>query len=93
MRQVVDQLSGFDDLNTFVQNLPWPTFIAGTTCRGNKDRQRIILSMFTVIHEATKFDYYMDAIDFLKDFWAGSDIDWRSLIRAREVFGKRILVV
>lgn len=91
--KLFDQLSGFDDLNTFVQNLPWPTFIAGTTCRGNKDRQRIILSMFTVIHEATKFDYYMDAVDFLKDFWAGSNIDWRSLIRAREVSGKRILVV
>lgn len=87
------QLLGFDDLNTFVQNLAWPTFIAGTTCHGNKERQRIILSMFTVIHEATKFDYYIDAVDFLKDLWAGSNVDWRSLIRAREVSGKRILVV
>lgn len=91
--KLFDQLSGFDDLNTFVQNLAWPTFIAGTTSHGNKERQGIILSIFTVIHEATKFDYYMDAVDFLEDFWAGSNIDWRSLIRAREVSGKRILVV
>ncbi|KAI3395440.1 hypothetical protein diail_1303 [Diaporthe ilicicola] len=91
--KLFDQLSGLEDLSAFVQNLAWPTFIAGTTCHGNQKRQRIIMSMFTAIHEATKFDHYLDAVEFLKDFWAGSNVDWRTLIRAKEVSGIRILVV
>lgn len=91
--KLFDHLSEFEDPNTFVQNLAWPTFIAGTTCHGSKERQRTILSMFTDIHEVTKFDCYLDAVNFLKDFWAGSNIDWRPLVRAKEVSGKRMLVV
>lgn len=91
--KLFDQLSGFEDLNGFVQNLAWPTFIAGTTCHGNAERQRIVLSMFIAIHAVTKFDYYLDAVDFLKTFWNGSNVDWRSLIWAREISGKRLLVV
>jgi len=87
------QLSEFEDLNGFVQNLAWPTFIAGTACHGNAERQGIILSMFTAIYAVTKFDYYLDAVDFLKSFWVGLNVDWRSLVQAREVSGKRLLVV
>lgn len=91
--KLFDQLSGLEDLNALVQNLAWPTFIAGTACHGDKERQNIILSTFTAIHEVTKFDYYLDAVDFLRDFWAGSNFDWRSLAQAREVSGKRLFVV
>lgn len=91
--KLLDDLSEFEDLNNFAQNLAWPTFIAGTTCHGNKERQRTILLMFTAIHQVTKFDCYLDAVNFLRDFWAGSNVDWRSLVRAREISGKRMLVV
>lgn len=91
--KLFDQLSEFEDLNGFVQNLAWPTFIAGTACHGNTERQSIILSMFTAIHAVTKFDYYLDAVDFLKNFWLGSNVDWRLLVRARELSGKRLFVV
>lgn len=91
--KLFDQLSEFEDLDGFVQNLAWPTFIAGTACHGNTERQNIILSMFTAINAVTKFDYYLDAVDFLKGFWSGSNVDWRLLVRAREASGKRLLVV
>ncbi|KAK2777483.1 hypothetical protein CKAH01_12031 [Colletotrichum kahawae] len=88
-----DQLTGFEDQTAFVQNLAWPTFIAGTACHGNKGRQRTILALFTSVHQATRFNHYRDAVSFLGEFWAGSDADWRPLARAREASGKRILVV
>lgn len=91
--KLFDQLSELEDLNALVQNLAWPTFIAGTACHGNKERQTLILSTFTAIHEVTKFDYYLDAVDFLEGFWAGSDLDWRPLAKGREVSGKRLFVV
>lgn len=91
--RLFDQLTGFEDVHAFVQNLAWPTFIAGTACHGNEERQMIILSMFTAIHEVTRFDYYLDAVDFLKCFWADSNVDWRSLAQAREASGKRLFVV
>ncbi|KAL1875244.1 hypothetical protein Daus18300_003315 [Diaporthe australafricana] len=91
--KLFDQLSGFEDLNSFVQNLAWPTFIAGTTCHGNKERQGMVVWMLTAIHEVTRFDYYMDAVDFLKCFWADSNVDWRARVRAREASGKRMFVV
>lgn len=91
--RLFDQLAGFEDVHAFVQNLAWPTFIAGTACHANEGRQMMILSMFTAIHEVTRFDYYLDAVDFLKSFWAGSNGDWRSLAQTREASGKRLFVV
>ncbi|KAF9869584.1 hypothetical protein CkaCkLH20_12977 [Colletotrichum karsti] len=87
-----DQLTGFEDQATSIQNLPWPAFIAGTVCHGDKQRQRTILSVFDAIHEATKFNHYLHAVDFLKTFWAGRDTDWRPLARLREASGQRIIV-
>ncbi|KAH0421401.1 hypothetical protein CcaCcLH18_13448 [Colletotrichum camelliae] len=44
--------------------------------------------------QLTEFeDQTADAVNFLGEFWAGSDADWRPLARAREASGKRILVV
>ncbi|KAG8167801.1 hypothetical protein KVR01_003490 [Diaporthe batatas] len=91
--RLFDQLSRFEDVHAFVQNLAWPTFIAGTACFGNEERQTIITSMFTVIHEVTRFDYYLDVLDFLRNFWAGTNNDWRSLAQTREASGKRLFVV
>ncbi|KAF3798274.1 hypothetical protein GCG54_00008157 [Colletotrichum gloeosporioides] len=88
-----DQLTGFEDQTAFIQNLAWPTFIAGTACHGDKERQKTILALFTSIHQATRFNHYRDAVNFLAEFWAGSDADWRPLARAKEASGKRILVV
>lgn len=88
-----DQLTGFEDQAAFVQNLAWPTFIAGTECHGDQHQQEIITGLLTAIHEGTRFSYYLDAVNFLKEFWAGKDDDWRPLARMREAIGQRVLVV
>ncbi|KAF4778917.1 hypothetical protein HER10_EVM0012396 [Colletotrichum scovillei] len=88
-----DQLTELEDLAAFVQNLAWPTFIAGTECHGDRHRQDIIAGLLTAIHEGTRFSYYLDAVNFLKEFWAGEDNDWRPLARMREAIGQRVLVV
>ncbi|KAK1544137.1 hypothetical protein CPAR01_04770 [Colletotrichum paranaense] len=88
-----DQLTGFKDLAAFVQNLAWPTFIAGTECHGDRHRQEIIAGFLMKIHEGTRFSYYLDAVNFLKEFWAGENNDWRPLARMREAIGQRVLVV
>ncbi|KXH31899.1 hypothetical protein CSIM01_02451 [Colletotrichum simmondsii] len=88
-----DQLAEFEDQAAFVQNLAWPTFIAGTECHGDQDRQEITAGLLTAIYEGTRFSYYLDAVNFLKEFWAGEDDDWRPLARMREAIGQRVLVV
>ncbi|KAK1674243.1 putative Zn(II)2Cys6 transcription factor [Colletotrichum godetiae] len=88
-----DQLTGFEDQAAFIQNLAWPTFIAGTECHGNQHRQEITAGLLTAIHEGTRFSYYLDAVNFLKEFWAGDNDDWRPLARMREAIGQRVLVV
>ncbi|WQF86067.1 Putative zn(2)Cys(6) fungal-type DNA-binding domain, fungal transcription factor [Colletotrichum destructivum] len=86
-------LVGFEDQAVFVQNLPWPAFIAGTACYRDQARQKVVLELFAAIHRATRFNHYLDAVDFLETFWAGDDPDWRPLAQAREAAGNRILVV
>ncbi|KAL0933257.1 uncharacterized protein CTRU02_212220 [Colletotrichum truncatum] len=87
-----DQLTGFEDQTAFIQNLPWPAFIAGTVSHGDEERQKTVLALFTAIHQATKFNHFLDAVSFLKDFWSGTNDDWRPLAKDREVSGKRIIV-
>ncbi|OHE91662.1 hypothetical protein CORC01_13052 [Colletotrichum orchidophilum] len=88
-----DQLTRFEDQAAFVQNLAWPTFIAGTECHGDQHRQEIVSELLTSIYHGTRFNYYLDAVNFLKEFWAGDNEDWRPLARMREATGQRILVV
>ncbi|KAK1705633.1 LOW QUALITY PROTEIN: putative Zn(II)2Cys6 transcription factor [Colletotrichum acutatum] len=88
-----DQLAAFENQAAFIQNLAWPTFIAGTECHGDPDRQETIAGLLTAIHEGTRFSYYLDAVNFLKEFWAGENDDWRPLARMREAIGQRVLVV
>lgn len=54
---------------SFAQNQPWPLFIAGTECVGNKDRQMWVESRF---HGLIKLVCPLDRprmLEFLKEWW------------------------
>lgn len=90
--QLFDQLMSFDNHTPWLHVLGWPVFIAGTACHGNPGRQCLISGIFKDIYRATKFGQHRSAIQFLDDFWAGIDTDWRPLAYQREMEGRRILV-
>lgn len=67
-----EALSSLSTPLSFAQNQPWPLFIAGTECIGDKDRQIWIESRF---RDLIKFVCPLDRprmLEFLKEWWARS---------------------
>ncbi|KAH7126048.1 fungal-specific transcription factor domain-containing protein [Dactylonectria macrodidyma] len=88
-----DQLLEFDDHKMCIQNMPWPALIAGTECHGNSENQAKVIKVFLYIYEVTRFKHYLEILEFLRNFWNGSQTDWRVLARDWEAAGRQILAV
>ncbi|KAK3187463.1 hypothetical protein K4F52_003810 [Lecanicillium sp. MT-2017a] len=93
VNELFEQLVSFENINIFIQNLPWPVFIAGTECHGDPERQQAVRQLLASILEATSFKHYEGVLSFLNAFWAGAQSDWRPLAQDLQMKGFRILVV
>lgn len=91
--KLFEQLGDLEDLALSVQNLPWPAFIAGTECYGDRARQDYVVELLTKILGLTGFKHYADIVTFLREFWNGPDPDWQPLARQYQANGVRILLV
>jgi hypothetical protein len=91
--ELFEQLVAFENFNTFVQNMPWPVFIAGIECHGDLPRQEVVRQLLVTILEATSFKHYEGVLSFLDTFWAGTQSDWRPLAQELQTKGFRLLVV
>ncbi|KAJ5769271.1 hypothetical protein N7520_003830 [Penicillium odoratum] len=85
------QVNAMEDIDYWVQNLPWPLFIAGTESYGDPDRQIAISRLYMRIRYVTGLRHYQDVLSFLDAFWSGAETDWQVLARDWEASGRRIL--
>ncbi|KAJ5930262.1 hypothetical protein N7466_005755 [Penicillium verhagenii] len=85
------QIHAMEDIDYWLQNLPWPLFIAGAESYGNHERQMTISQLYERVTYITGLRHYHDVLDFLNTFWSGSDSDWQVLARNWDASGRRIL--
>ncbi|KAJ6114661.1 hypothetical protein N7486_000439 [Penicillium sp. IBT 16267x] len=85
------QIHAMEDMDYWLQNLPWPLFIAGTESYGNPARQMEISQLYRRIPYVTGLRHYHDVLSFLDTFWSGAESDWQVLARDWEASGRRIL--
>ncbi|KAH0845012.1 hypothetical protein AYO21_04065 [Fonsecaea monophora] len=88
--KVLDQ---FEDMNEVLHNLAWPLFIAGTSCRGDKDRMGFISGLCQRLSANTRFEHYTNISIFLQELWQSSNSDWTLLARQWEQKGTPIIAV
>ncbi|KAL2424903.1 hypothetical protein ABEF91_003953 [Exophiala dermatitidis] len=88
-----ERLSQLEDLDGCRQNLPWPTFIAGTECKGRPEREMFVANMYEDIAKHMGFKHYLEVLHLLKDFWSSSHFDWFEMARSYSENGKPILAV
>lgn len=85
------QIHAMEDMDCWLQNLPWPLFIAGTESYGNPARQMNISQLYERILCATGLRHYHDVLTFLDTFWSGAESDWQDLASVWEASGRKIL--
>lgn len=88
-----EQLEAMDDATMYIQNLPWPVFIAGTESFGNLERQAVVKAWFDRIEGGTNFSHHENTRAFLDMFWQGSREDWQPLVQELQANGFRVLPV
>lgn len=85
-------LKQFHDIGSWVHNLPWPTFIAGTGACNDEKSQRFIIDLCDKMCVVTGYQHYQNISTFLRELWRTSARDWITLAREREARGEPILV-
>ncbi|EXJ95213.1 hypothetical protein A1O1_00333 [Capronia coronata CBS 617.96] len=88
-----ERLSQLEDHASCRQNLPWPVFIAGTECRGHRERETFVANLYEGIARCMGFKHYLEILHFLKDLWSCEDHDWLELARRYSANGNPILAV
>jgi hypothetical protein len=81
--------------NAFANDLVWPLFIAGTECRGDREKQEIVVRELEVV---MKISWNLDrrkVLSFLREFWAldGEDkVTWIQFMREKAP-GSRLMIL
>lgn len=88
-----ERLNQLEDKASCLQNLPWPAFIAGTECRGSREREMFIANMYDEIARDMGFRHYLEVLHFLRELWTGGISNWPDLARNYAAIGKQILAV
>lgn len=91
--RIFEALDNLEEIASCIQNLPWPTFIAGTQCRGNKLRQEAITEIYETIIKEMGFNHYSLVLQFLTTFWDGGEENWLKAACEWEKQGYRLLAV
>lgn len=87
------QLTEFEDSTAWIQNLPWPALVAGIEAHGDTSRQEAVTEAVIAVSRVTNSMHHLDSLAFLREFWTGSDADWRPLARQWEDEGRRVIPV
>ncbi|VUC21361.1 unnamed protein product [Clonostachys rosea] len=85
------QIVALENINECIHNLPWPLFILGVKSHGHLENQRLVSKLYSTIPAITGCKQYYDVLEFLHEFWSGSDDEWQPLARGWELRGNRIL--
>ncbi|KAM0264510.1 hypothetical protein ACHAQJ_000701 [Trichoderma viride] len=91
--KLFDQLDQIENISICVQNLAWPTFIAGTECHGDAERQHKVTTFLDTIIKMTGFNQYETVRSFFTEFWSGTEPNWLPVAQQLQANGLRILVV
>ncbi|KAF3000603.1 hypothetical protein E8E14_000808 [Neopestalotiopsis sp. 37M] len=87
-----DQLAAMSAATDWLHCIAWAFFVAGTECHGDSSRQAIIVKLYGQLCDNMRFRNFDDAMHFLRDFWNGSETDWRWLARNWELSGHGVLL-
>ncbi|ETS81681.1 hypothetical protein PFICI_06683 [Pestalotiopsis fici W106-1] len=87
-----DQIAAMSVAKDWLHCIAWAVFVAGTECHGDGRRQAIIAELYDQLCENMRFRNFHDAMHFLRDFWNGTDADWRWLARDWESSGHGVLL-
>ncbi|CAH0057046.1 unnamed protein product [Clonostachys solani] len=90
-RDLKAQIIALENINQCIHNLPWPLFILGVKSHGHPENRKLVSKLYTTIPEITGCKQYYDVLEFLHEFWSGSEIEWQPLARRWELRGNRIL--
>jgi hypothetical protein len=90
-RDLTAQIVALENINQCIHNLPWPLFILGVESHGHPENRKLVSKLYRTIPEITGCKQYYDVLEFLHEFWSGSDIEWQPLARRWELRGNRIL--
>ncbi|CAG9986730.1 unnamed protein product [Clonostachys byssicola] len=91
LRDFKAQIVALENINQCIHNLPWPLFILGVRSHGHPENRELVSKLYRTIPEITGCKQYYDVLEFLHEFWSGSDVDWQPLARKWELRGNRIL--
>ena len=91
--RIFEALEDLEEVPACIQNLPWPTFIAGTQCRKNEKRQASIFRLYQMIMQDMGFNHYGLVLQFLTEFWKGDEDNWLLAGKEWEKQGYRLLAV
>ena len=84
-------LKQFCDIGSWVHNLPWPTFMAGTGAYNDKESQSFIIDLCEKMCVNTGYQHYQNISTFLQELWQTSHGDWVTLAKEREARGEPIM--
>jgi hypothetical protein len=91
--RIFETLDELEVVSACIQNLPWPTFIAGTWCRESETRQESIVRLYQMIIPDMGFNHYSLVLQFLTGFWKGDEENWLKAACEWEKQGYRLLAV
>jgi hypothetical protein len=91
--RIFEAFEDLEEVSACIQNLPWPTFIAGAQCRKNEKRQESIVRLYQMIMQDMGFNHYSLVLQFLTTFWKGGEDNWFKAGCEWEKQGYRLLAV
>ncbi|KAH6663937.1 hypothetical protein F5X68DRAFT_61056 [Plectosphaerella plurivora] len=87
-----DQLAAMTAPEDWLHCIAWSLFIAGVESHGDASRQAIVTGLYEQLYEGMRFRNFRDALDFLRQFWAETNEDWRGTAKVWEGAGHTVLL-
>jgi hypothetical protein len=91
--RLLEILKEFSDIGSWVHNLPWPTFIAGTCAYNDEESQSFIINLCEKMCVNTGYLHYQNISIFLRELWQTSHGDWVTLAKEREARCEPIMAI
>lgn len=84
-------LKQFGDIDKWIQDLAWPTFIAGIGACHDNENKSFIINLCEKMSTNTGYQHYCTIPDFLRELWQTPHGDWILLAKERETNGQPIM--
>jgi hypothetical protein len=89
--RLLAMLKQFGDIDKWIQDLAWPTFIAGIGACNDNESKSFIINLCEKMSTNTGYRHYCTIPTFLRELWQTPHGDWILLAKERETNGQPIM--